>query len=344
MTQLDLQRILAEVDDGYIRVAHHPNIALSIFNYTAKAQYERHWTPETLMCRGLILCDGTYDVVARPFDKFFNWLECGYTSDGHIVTVTEKMDGSLGILYRWRDQFAIATRGSFDGDQAQWATEKLRDHYRYNLKDLPEEWTLLFEIVYPENRIVVDYGKTEALYLLGIRNRHTGRDLPFYPHVYEVAQAYGFPTPRTFNFDSVMDLIAATDDLPATIEGWVVLFSDGQRFKFKGDRYVELHRLVTNASFKRVLESTRDGRYEQMVADVPDEFLVQIREWHKEIMNKVECTEARINLVMRDAQPSWTRKQFALWAQANHQQLLPYLFAALDDRPVRPLIFKTEFD
>lgn len=34
------------------------------------------------------------------------------------------------------------------------------------------------EIVYPENRIVVDYGKDRKLWLIGIRDNASGNDLP----------------------------------------------------------------------------------------------------------------------------------------------------------------------
>ena len=44
-------------------------------------------------------------IVARPFDKFFYWMANGMRASGHIVTVTEKADGSLGILYRHKEQY-----------------------------------------------------------------------------------------------------------------------------------------------------------------------------------------------------------------------------------------------
>ena len=42
--------------------------------------------------------------MARPFDKFFNWGEGSWRNGGRTTTadisfVTEKYDGSLGILY-----------------------------------------------------------------------------------------------------------------------------------------------------------------------------------------------------------------------------------------------------
>src|SRR5579885_3015802 len=72
---------------------------LLIFNYSQLAQYAARWNFFEQISRGLIIHARTGEVVARAFDKFFNWLEGGRSSQGHIVSVTEKVDGSLGILY-----------------------------------------------------------------------------------------------------------------------------------------------------------------------------------------------------------------------------------------------------
>ena len=161
----DLQRLaLSGVTDwkqyGHVNVRENGDLLL--FNYTQMAIFGGDWNPFEMMSRGLIINRRTGEIVARPFDKFWNWLEGGRTASGHIVTVTEKLDGSLGILYRDNGEYKIATRGSFDGEQAVWATNFLKDYY--NLA-VPDELTLLFEIVYPENRVVVDYGD---IYIISI--------------------------------------------------------------------------------------------------------------------------------------------------------------------------------
>ena len=87
--------------------------------------------------------------------------------------VYEKLDGSLGILYWLGDEPYIATRGSFESPQAQIATELLR---AYDLSGLDRRRTYLFEIIYPENRIVVNYDDRRELVLLAIIDTATGRE------------------------------------------------------------------------------------------------------------------------------------------------------------------------
>jgi RNA ligase len=326
---------------GNVKAVYHQSLPLIIFNYTHAAQFEGRWNWFERVCRGLIFNTETGEIVARPFDKFFNWGEGGHRSTGHIITVTEKIDGSLGILYRDGNHCRISTRGTFDSEQAAWATSHLNAYY--DLCRLPLEYTLLFEIVYPENRIVVDYGGDEDLFLLAIRNRFTGEYLPFYPDTYEWAEFFGFPTPKTFEFNNVVSIMEACESLDGTAEGWVAEFSDGQRFKFKGDAYVELHRLVTNTTFKRVLSWVADGSYDAMIDGVPEEFLGQVREWKRAIDLVVAATKMGVEYYFHYA-PKATRKDFAIWINENvEERLIPYLFKRWEGKDYTSLVYKREF-
>lgn len=227
--------------------------------------------------RGLIVNYKTGEIVARPYDKFYNWGERGRKTSAHIQTIMEKMDGSLGILYRKDDGYAVATRGSFDSDQAIWATDFLKN---FNLDNLPIEYTLLFEIIYPENRIVLDYQGLEDLVLTGVRNRFTGEYLPFYGDVsvYQVAKDYGFSLPKTYNFNDVISIIE-TCGAEFDTEGYVVLFADGQRFKFKTDDYLTKHKIYSRYSKKLVVENILKTK------ETLDKFLVGYpEEFHEEII------------------------------------------------------------
>ena len=312
---------------------------LLIFNYTPKAQYDGGWNFFERVSRGLIIDRITGEIIARPFDKFFNWLEHGERSDGHIVNITEKIDGSLGILYRDKG-YKVATRGSFDGEQAKWATHFL--NMNWNLIGLPNELTLLFEIVYPENRIVIDYKDREDLILLAARNRFTGKYIKFFPDLYNLAQLYQFNLPEVYKFNDITEIIELTGKMGADKEGFVVEFSDGQRFKFKGDRYLELHRLISGLSFKNTLEAAESGTIDYIRSQIPNEFLIEFDGWVEEIDQKVIATEKATKTAF-DMAPKITRKEFALWVKENCFDLMPYLFATLDGKDIKPMIYQNAF-
>lgn len=315
--------------------------ALLLFDYTAKAQYAARWNFFERVSRGLIIHARTGEIVARPFDKFFNWFEGGRKAQGHIVTVTEKVDGSLGILFRVNGGYRITTRGDFNSPQGAWATQFL--NAQYDLRDLGNEWTLLFEIVYPENRVVIDYQGREALVLLAARNRFTGAYLPFFPDLYELAQKYNFPLPEVHTFNNITEILERTGTLPKEQEGYVVEFSDGERYKFKGDRYLELHKLISGLSFKHTLEAVQAGTLDYIREQIPDEYLGELNAWVAQIESVVATTKQNVQAAF-DAAPKDSRKDFALWAQQHHKKLAPYLFALLDGKDYTPLIYRNEFE
>lgn len=172
---------------GNITLRAHPDDAdYLIANYTPKAAYEGAWNPVTLASRGLIFHSVSEEVLARPFAKFFN---LGQTEapiidlDAELYFVGNKYDGSLGIIYAAPDgELAVATRGSFASEQAKHATKVLREDWPM----LFECWHLisergltpLCEIIYPENRIVLDYGQQDYLQPLGCVDIATGAYVP----------------------------------------------------------------------------------------------------------------------------------------------------------------------
>lgn len=325
---------------GNVRVSYSGDLA--IFNYTLDAEKENRWNWLERVSRGLMLNWKTGEIVARSFDKFHNYGHRGHypDRDAYMIQILEKLDGSLGILYHNQESgFAISTRGSLESEQAIWATDYLNRNF--DLTDLPNEWTLLFETIYPENRIVVNYDDFQGLVLLAIRNRFTGDYIDWHI-VQDVALQCGFELPSVYCFNNVTEILENLDHLDGNKEGYVVEYSDGSRFKFKGDRYLELHRIVTNATFNRILEAVRWGTYDDMIANVPNEFLMQIREWHQEIDDMIYEISMAVESVF-ETRPDGDRKVFAFWVNKNHSDLAPYLFCKLDDKDYRDLIFKKEF-
>lgn len=307
-----------------------------LFSYTTKAQYSEEWNFFERVSRGLIINKINGEIAARPFDKFFNWGEGGRTTAAPLSYVMEKIDGSLGILFRQGNQPRIATRGAFMSKQARWASSYLWANY--DLSTLPDEVTLLFEIIKPKNRIVIDYGKRRDLVLLGGRNRFNGRYLAW-ESVVDLAEEYGFSLPRLYPFDNVEQLIAKTRIMSAREEGYVAVFADGSRFKFKSHEYLRLHKLITSLTFKNVLAAVRENTVDDILAVVPDEFLTQTRQWIKEIHATVQDIENEVHILYERA-PRGTRKEFALWVMDEHWEYSKYLFARYDDRDIKSLILQ----
>ena len=258
--------LMAEVEAGYINV--QTKDGLELFNYTMEATFEKHWNVFTLISRGLILHPATQRIVALPFPKFFNYGEVEESLPNLGFTTSTKMDGSLGILYHWMGKWHVATRGSFESDQAVWAEAKLKDYYTYFLD---RDITYLAEIIYPQNRIVVSYGY-EDLVLLGGYNRYDGWEINR-SYLLEASRTTGMGITDLAHFDSLDDILTLAKELPHDQEGFVIRFDNGYRIKIKGDEYCRLHRLVSNCTPLVIWDMMRNlDNLELAKKDLPEEF------------------------------------------------------------------------
>ncbi|BBC25186.1 T4 RnlA family RNA ligase [Pseudanabaena sp. ABRG5-3] len=284
MSAIDLEKTDQLVAEGYITKRPHPSGELFIYNYTAKAQYDRLWTPETMQCRGLIL-DRDGAIAARPLPKFFNLQEYKESLPAEPFDVYEKLDGSLGILYWYQDQPYIASRGSFNSDQADKANKIFQSLYSDAIPLLDKSLTYLFEIIYPANRIVVDYGTYEALVLLAVIETASGREHPI-----EAFSHLGFPIAK--KYDGLKDLEAIASLNEQNQEGFVIRFGSGLRLKFKFADYVKLHRVLTQVTSKVIWEMLRDQTpFEDILERVPDEFYNWVKETKASLLAQYQQIE-----------------------------------------------------
>lgn len=266
-----LETLNQYLEKGLLYKQVHPELPLTIWNYSPTCQYENAWDDVTLMCRGLVT-DDKGNIVARPFKKFFNMEEGRYipTEDFEVF---EKMDGSLGIVFKYNGEVIYATRGSFTSDQAMWMSNYGKE---YNFQDiLVDGFTYLFEIIYPENRIVVDYGDQERLVLLGIIKTDNGEEIP-YDDIVTV------PWDIVEKYNGIRDYSELKGKIEQNHEGFVIRFSNGDRMKIKGEEYLRLHKVMTEVSTTSVWEVlSSGGSMDELLKNVPDEFYRKIRDYEE---------------------------------------------------------------
>jgi putative RNA ligase len=232
-------------EQGYVAMQFHPSEPLGILNYTNRAQFDQHWTDTVKICRGLIYNTETREIVARPWPKFFNYGQTG-APDMALnapVEVRDKADGSLGILYRKPSDgtYAVATRGSFTSEQAVHATQVWQERYANSFNGAPGV-TFLMEIIYPENRIVLDYGGLDDLILLDIRDTTSGKRV-----MDQMRPLWPGSEVQKFFYWTLQEALNASPR--PNCEGYVITFSEtGEMIKLKQQDYVALHRIMTNTT------------------------------------------------------------------------------------------------
>lgn len=337
---IDFKNLEKMIAERYISVQKHPNLDLFIYNYTQKAQFDRVWNNETLQCRGLIM-DGKHNIIARPFPKFFNLSEAVEKGDqlpAEDFIVTEKMDGSLGILYMGENGIpCLATRGSFMSDQAFKGTDIL--HEKYQRAYWVDGWTYLFEIIYPANRIVVDYGKREDIVLLTAIKTATGEELA-YDKLKEFAEIWGIPVVQ--KYDAIRDFskIEARDNA----EGYVITYTNGQRYKIKHDEYVRLHRLVTQVNSKVIWELLKNNQnMDELLERVPDEFFAWVKKTKENLeyeYNVIEGLAIKHWEVIKTLPDRKTQALALMKTEEKQKIVIPIVFALLDKKPYDHIIWK----
>jgi RNA ligase len=253
---------------------------LVLFCYTRECQFDSLWDDITMAARGLIFNKVTGEVVARVFTKFFNAAELTGKIDLYELAkkpfvALKKMDGSFAIHFQYEGQDYIATKGSFSSDQAVWATEWFRNHIRSS--EMLKTHTYLFEMIYPENKIVVDYGDTEDLVLLGVLNKETGEEMP-YAALKEEGKRIGATVVEAKEFNSLDELYEYCKGLPATEEGFVINFHNGQKVKVKGDEYCKIHRILSHMTPLAFWNA-----WDMEEKDIPKGFMVVMPEEFREV-------------------------------------------------------------
>ncbi|MEV6397186.1 RNA ligase [Streptomyces sp. NPDC051907] len=373
------QELAAALDAGHVTRKPHPELPLSIYTYTRTCQYERVWNRVTTRCRGLVADDATGEIVALPLPKFFNVgeHEAGQPYAAPLpdepFEVYDKVDGSLAVVFHYAGRWRVASKGSFISTQATWA-QRLLDGK--DTSALTPGTTYLAEILYPQNRIVVDYGDRRDLVLLAAFAKD-GTEVP----LGEAASGWkGIGSVVTvWPAMPLAELLALAESnqLPGGLaatgtdaEGFVLRFASGVRAKAKLSEYVRLHKVLTGVTERDVwrghgiqrfaslpakqvaqalgcsaadVEESGGKPLDRLLEQVPDEFDA----WVREVIARIEADVARQERAIDEAYQSLVhlagdRGAFARAARALPDAAVrPAMFLRLDGRPTELVTYRS---
>lgn len=357
---LDEDKLAEYVHDGLVEVRYHKSLPLRLYVHTRKAVLENFWDEITTKCRGLIV-DVSGEVIARPFEKFFNvdtdWRPETLISNLPLTrpTIAEKLDGSLGILYTWGGKSYIATKGSFFSEQAIWASEWYDSHIGSNDEDFhgerkwPSNCTPIFEIIAESvQHHVVHYGGREELVLIAIINNDTGEEMP-QTLLRAWAARNGLRYAESYDEKSLGDVL---NEDRKNAEGYVVSWPRaGQpplKIKVKHPSFLDLQKIVHAATPKAILEAlvsknvnilnTWIGQTNDQLGQWVQGWVVKFNGKYANILLKCKLvTNAGINKCK-------DRKEFAEFIKtegAKFDNVYPSVcFAMLDDKDHTRIIWK----
>lgn len=246
--------------------------------------------------------------------------------------VFEKLDGSLGILFFYDNEWIFASRGSFISNQSVEGMKILNEKFP-QYKDLDKTKSYNFEVIYPDNRIVVNYGTIRTVIYL------TSFDTNGVEYL-DIDQM------KELGFDVVEEISnskSLTEYKELNIpnrEGFVIRYASGERVKVKFENYISLHRIATNPTVKSIYTMMRDNKtLDEMLSGIPDEF----NDWFKDIYNRLQkmyddiYTEANsfyeINKYLDD-------KEYANLTKCHkYEKLLFSIYGVRKEDVIRKIIF-----
>lgn len=260
-----------------VKVCEVPDLPYKLVGLKYDMIQSIHSEPIVQECRGIILRSDTYEVVARGFDKFFNYGEgLAANIDWSTARVQEKVDGSCCLLYHvWKNGVLtpmVATLGSPDasGSFGFGGTETFSEAFfrvlqKYkgletlnNTQEERENWTHIFELTSPQTQIVIPHTEDSLTYL-DSRCKLDGK----YKHL-----VTNIPKVKEFPLGSFEEIISSFDRFKGSDqEGYVVVDGNCKRVKVKHPVYVALHHSLSGPMTpRRALEIVLSGEIDEIVA------------------------------------------------------------------------------
>lgn len=347
-----MNEFIAAADDG--RIAMHElnsfNKKLLGFKYTTNTVYSEDWDNVSLHARGIVFDYATGEVLARPFDKFFNLGEMINVETGELkpiagyvkqhlgfdnlsgdykhqkFRVMDKLDGSLGIAFWTGVDWYVKTAGSFESDQAKWANDWFDMLINPNVLDKSK--TYLFEIIYDEDKHPIEYD-FEGLVLLGIVDTKTGIEEPL-SEILRVAKELNIRHADVIELDDFDKVVEYAKNLPKTKEGVVITFENGFKLKVKGDEFLQLQRIfhyltkdVIYENFNYLKSGTdkdlRDVYTEGFIENIPEE-CVEMKQYAKELYENFETDVLRVDMAGTILRSSYKERKDAYEAAVKEAE------------------------
>lgn len=314
-----------------IKVNRHPRYPLAILNYHLIDSPKLN--PIVRECRGLVIDFEALVPVARAFPRFFNNGEVpeeDKTFDWESCTATSKEDGSLILLFNYRGEWLVNTRGSWADQEAEetgktWRVLFLETIREEGILGLPKDLTHVFEYCSPGTQIVKIYPKPIS-YLLAAFETATGREMGRH-YLEEVKEYLQCPLVESFDLsspESCLAFIEQRSQQEATWEGLVVCDKNGLRLKIKNSKYVLLHHLHGNGNIYK-----SKWLFPLVLSGERDEVLVHF----PKALPKIQVIEDYLMVMKVEVQVLWykyrgceTQKDFAL---------------GVKDHPLSPLLFQS---
>ncbi|MEO6305617.1 MAG: hypothetical protein ABIP51_20815 [Bacteroidia bacterium] len=321
------------LDDGLQRLEDEFLISSTKLNGKVLLKYSEGSDKNPVIvreCRGLILSEKDLSIISLPFEKFGNYMESYAHNDIDFSTakIVEKLDGSCFCLYydQLNRKWSVQTLGQIEAEKqiAGWGEGKLpltwadlfwntvelyvKDKVSI-LKDLDKDFTYMFELCSPYNKVVVNH-PVSKLYFTGMRNKKNLLELwpSCSPDLYEI-----FDKPKVYDYNDVKEIKnICANVLTDQDEGFVVVSDDFKRVKMKSHKYIEIHYSATVQTLNSITGIVFQHEEDEYLSIYPEyKNLVRI------IKNEIERLAAELDDIFKSIiekmEDKNSKKEFAYY-------------------------------
>ena len=278
--------------------------------------------------RGITFDEISGEIISLPLHKFLNINQSPETQWDLLKdqegVVYEKMDGSLIHFFFWKGELRAATRMSCETIQAKKAlalAEKL-GITDIIISEIKNGYTPIFELVAPNNQVVVRYPRSRLVYL-NSRNRKTG-EYCLNPQYQDRAQKFNF---------SFREIFSHLDK--EEFEGYVCHLENGLWVKCKCSWYLDRHRVV-DAFMKPVYTLygvVYQGVMDDLIAYAPEQFKAKLRAIYTEAQLDFLKEQERILTLSKEIKKvANNRKEYVYYSSDEYPKDFSLLMSAFDDR------------
>lgn len=344
---VDIKKLIEHIETGNINARHHETLPLSILKYSKVAPIRFSpgmWDDTLSRCRGLVIEQnanfGESFVVARPIEKFHNY---GSVRVPNIVltkqpVVTDKLDGSCILAYKYNGSIVCSTLGSFHSEQADWANKMWQESY--SDITIPDDVTAVFEGIYLGNRIVVHYDYDDLVLITAIDN-NTGADIPLYDcHWWTGRQVETHYDVKSLDEAYYLASSEVYNDAEGVVITWYRYNEPSFRLKAKNSEYVRMHGIITKTNSKTVWEALQNGRLEEILTNVPDELHAWVQQIAAELNRQYNNILFDATLTFGKLRPLLAEGRDTFAREAKKYQYPFLLFTLADNKDIAAAIYK----
>lgn len=266
-------------------------------------------------CRGIILNTEDYSLIARGFSRFLNYSEDADDTAkfnwNDKVICTEKVDGSLIILYYYLGQFWTNTRFSFANSEVNNCGKTWSElvFSCINTTKLSPALTYILELSSPFSQVVRYYPEPRVSLLSTFIS---DCELAWSSTVKE-SEKCGIKLTNSYevsSYEDVQVLLKIESEKDKTFEGWVIRDINDHRLKIKSPEYLYLHRAVNNnnlSNVKNLVPLILSGEKSEILTYFP-----AVREQFEKLEGDVEDIKSLLMKVWERAKDIESQKDFAL--------------------------------